>query len=143
MQPGMLVVDDDADLRETLRQLLEESGYQVNEAGDGVVALHILRETRRPHVVLLDQCLPGITGDALLQMVANDAALCSRHAYVLLTGKPRVEAHQLAQSVPEVDVTLLSKPFDLDDLLATIEQITARLTSVTSYPSQERGQPLI
>ena len=131
MQPGMFVVDDDADIRETLRLLLEDAGYSVNEASNGENALRMLRGMAEPHIVLLDQYLPGLSGGALLQTVATDAVLRSRHGYVLLTATSSEQARQLAESVPRMDVAIVTKPFDVDDLLETIMAVTVRLAGMT------------
>lgn len=138
MQPGLFVVDDDAGIRETLRLLLEDSGYQVNEASDGRSALGMLRQMRSPHIVLLDQHLPGLTGDALLKTISGDATLRWRHAYVLLTANTSDQAAHITQSVPDLDIAVVTKPFDVDDLLDTITAATVRLsTSIAGGCSDE------
>ena len=142
MQPGMLVVDDDAGIREVLRLLLEDAGYQVREAGDGNIALRMLREMAEPHIVLLDQHLPGLTGSALLQEVARDTALRARHAYVLLTANVSTQARQLVQSMPQLDVAVVTKPFDVDALLETITSITSHIADALAMCSGEKPCPV-
>jgi PAS domain S-box-containing protein len=61
----VLVVDDDSDLRRRLRRILEEAGLQVDEAGDGRVALTRLDE-QWPELILLDLLMPGMDGFAFL-----------------------------------------------------------------------------
>lgn len=58
----VLVVDDDADWRETLRIILEDQGYEVTEASDGEEALSRLSEEAFA-VALLDLRMPGMNGD--------------------------------------------------------------------------------
>lgn len=139
IQPGLFVVDDDAGIRDTLRLLLEDAGYQVNEASDGATALGMLREMEAPHVVLLDQHLPGLSGDVLLRTVASDAALRLRHAYVLLTANSSDQACRITQSIPHMDVAVVTKPFDVDDLLDTITAVTGRLSGTAGEYAD--GQP--
>ena len=142
MQPELFVVDDDAGIRETLRLLLEDAGYQVNEASDGTTALVMLREMKAPHIVLLDQHLPGLSGDVLLKTVAGDAPLWRRHAYVLLTANTSDQAVQVARSIPHMDVAIVTKPFDVDDLLDTITAATARLAGMVGrFSGVSGGQP--
>lgn len=143
MRPGTFVVDDDADIREILRLLLEDAGYQVSEASDGASALVMLRKMREPHVVLLDQCLPGLTGGSLLQTVAHDATLRSRHAYVLLTANTCTQAQEVVRSVPHMDVAVITKPFDVENLLDTISTVTVRLTGLPATRLGEQPQPLM
>ena len=50
----VLIVDDDQALRELLREILEEEGYQVREAADGDTALDLLQHSAERWVVLLD-----------------------------------------------------------------------------------------
>ena len=135
-------MDDDADIREILRLLLEDAGYQVSEASDGTRALRMLRKMNEPHVVLLDQCLPGLTGGSLLQTVARDAALRSRHAYVLLTANTCTQAQQVVRNIPHLDVAVITKPFDVDNLLDTISAVTFRLIGLPATLSGEQSQPL-
>src|SRR2546426_5766527 len=63
----VLVVDDDAAIRESLRMVLEHAGHTVSEAESGDQALEVL-EGRRVDAVLLDLNMPGIDGlDALVR----------------------------------------------------------------------------
>src|SRR5262249_59481045 len=57
----VLVVDDDPDLRQRLRELLEKEGLEVDEAGDGRAALARLDE-QWPGLILLDLLMPGMDG---------------------------------------------------------------------------------
>src|SRR5262249_51326753 len=59
----VLVVDDDPDLRQRLRQVLEKEGLEVDEAGDGRAALTKLDE-RWPSLILLGLLMPGMDGFA-------------------------------------------------------------------------------
>ena len=59
--PRVLVVDDDDTLRMLARLTLHESGFDVEEAADGLEALHLLKE-RKPDLILLDVKMPGIDG---------------------------------------------------------------------------------
>jgi two-component system, chemotaxis family, chemotaxis protein CheY len=59
----ILVVEDDRDIRETMTDALEQAGYQVVEAADGVDALERLRgSTRLPGLILLDLMMPRMNG---------------------------------------------------------------------------------
>ncbi len=60
---GILVVDDDADIRDSLREVLEDEGYQVTCVANGREALDFLkRESPRPCVILLDLMMPVMDG---------------------------------------------------------------------------------
>src|ERR687897_3806018 len=64
----ILVVDDDADIRALLRELLERRGFSVTEAADGRQALQELYG-RRPDLVLLDVGMPGMDGWTTLERI--------------------------------------------------------------------------
>ena len=67
----MLLVEDDTDTREIMARMLEKSGWQVLEAGNGREALEQL-EKLRPGLILLDLMMPVMDGfDFLLEMRAN------------------------------------------------------------------------
>src|SRR5690349_13679411 len=59
--PRVIVADDDPDVRDALRLILEDAGYSVVEAADGIEAMDALHVSL-PSVVLLDVLLPGISG---------------------------------------------------------------------------------
>lgn len=128
MSPPVLVVEDDAVIRQTLREILEDEGYVVYEAPDGRPALARLRESKESLVVLLDLNMPGMDGRKVLEAVAAHDALATRHAYVLLTANGPTLPLSLAQLLTLLHVPVLPKPFDLDDLLAAVARAAARLT---------------
>ena len=71
-QPRILVVDDLEDMRDLLRDFLEREGYAVEVAGDAGSAISKLARVR-PHVILLDISMPGLSGiSALQQLRARD-----------------------------------------------------------------------
>ena len=58
----VLIVDDEAHIRQMMRLTLEAAGYQVQEAADGASGLALFGDGREVAVVLLDQKMPGSTG---------------------------------------------------------------------------------
>lgn len=123
----VLVVDDDEAIRETLRLILEDSGYEVEEAADGLTALQRLRESARPMVVLLDLMMPRMNGDEVLARVADDADLRQAHVFILLTASPRARKFSAGRLDSRLTVPCVEKPFDLDDLLAAVAEAAQRL----------------
>ncbi len=67
----VLVVDDDANLRELVRQQLSERGYTVHQAADGSEAISAIRE-RKPDLVILDVMMPGISGFDVAAVLKSD-----------------------------------------------------------------------
>lgn len=123
----VLVVDDDEAIRDTLRLVLEDADYRVEEAPDGTTALDRMRTGTERYIVLLDLIMPGMDGAAVLAGMASDSELFARHAYILMTAGP-------AQLLPEMDdlrarlnIPVLQKPFDLDILLGMLADARKRL----------------
>lgn len=124
--PAALVVDDDAMIRETLRQILEDEGYAVAQAPDGVAALEILRSTPARLVVLLDVMMPQLDGCGVLRAVTDDLQLMSQHRYVIMTAITLNDA--MTQMMQQVGAPLLSKPFSVEALLDLTAEAASQLT---------------
>jgi CheY-like chemotaxis protein len=108
----VLIVDDDYDLRETMRDVLEEEGYLVETASNGQDALDILREGASPEVVVLDLMMPVMDGWHFLDELERDSALADIPVVVMSASQDG------AQRL--VDKIFLSKPLDYHTLVATV-----------------------
>jgi CheY-like chemotaxis protein len=112
---AVLVVEDDADLRELVEAVLEDAGYRVMTARDGQVALEQVA-LELPAVILLDMKMPRMNGWEFAQ--AFRARYKRRAPIVVLTA-----AADAGQRAAEVQAEgYLGKPFELDDLLSTVER---------------------
>lgn len=125
--PAALVVDDDAAIRETLHQLLEDEGYQVEQAADGIAALDVLRATQRPMIVLLDVMMPRLDGYGVLREVTRDESLASKHRFVVMTASANTLTEALTQLMRQLGAPALIKPFGIDQLLATMAEAASQL----------------
>jgi two-component system phosphate regulon response regulator PhoB len=118
--PTVLIADDDPNVRELCRVVLQNEGYDVLEAEDAPTCVSLTRE-RRPNLVLLDWMMPGVEGvDAL--RVLKGAEATRAIPVVMLTA---------LDSVTNITVATFSgadgyvtKPFEMDDLLALIRRFT-------------------
>ena len=117
----VLVVDDDEEIRHTLRLLLEDAEHEVLESATGADALERLRQPGTL-VVLLDLLMPGIDGVEVLRRVAVDPDLTARHAYIVVTADSRMLLTPAQPLIEAVGATVIQKPFDMDTLLAEVEQ---------------------
>lgn len=117
----VLVVDDDADVREALCDALSDEGYTVLGAENGRAALECLREGMRPAVILLDWMMPVMDGAQFHAELQKDLALADIPV-VLLTAdaNPRQKADLLGLS------RYLKKPVHIDDLIAAIRPFLRR-----------------
>ena len=73
MNDHILVVDDEPDIRQTLREILEDEGFRVTLAGNGAQAREAYRENL-PDLVLLDIWMPDVDGITLLREWRDGAA---------------------------------------------------------------------
>lgn len=125
----VLVVDDDDDIRDTIRLALEDMGYIVYEAPDGRPALERLQAHPQGLVVVLDLNMPGMDGVALLHALATDPDLLARHRIIVLSaryGRTLPLAH--VQLITQHAAVLVPKPFELDALLQAVATASASLS---------------
>jgi CheY-like chemotaxis protein len=104
-----LVVDDDEDIRESLRDAFEDAGYQVRCAANGREGLDALKG-ERPCVVVLDLIMPIMTGNEMYDAMQADPKLAD---------VPVIMSTSDASRAPS-GVLLLKKPVNLQRMLATI-----------------------
>lgn len=117
----MLVVDDDADIRETIVTILESYGYRGEAAGDGAEALALLRANpSRPRLILLDLMMPNVNGIEFRRAQLADPALADIPV-VIMTGAPAV-----SRDPTLVGLDVLVKPVDLRSIVSHVEHHMAR-----------------
>lgn len=123
----VLIVDDDAAIREALCDLLTDEGHRVEQATDGELALVRLREHPEGMVVLLDLEMPGVDGLQVLHTLATEGLLAQRHAYILLTASSFLLPRRLDDLLKQLGIPLVAKPFNIDTLLAAVDHAAAQL----------------
>jgi CheY-like chemotaxis protein len=116
---SILVIDDDADTRMTLRDFLMEEGFVVHTARDGQHALHILEKIDPPDLILLDYRMPVMDGKQFLSLQRRTPRLQNIPVVILSAATREWSGAHL-----EVE-ELLSKPIDLEVLLGTLNRIFA------------------
>lgn len=127
----ILLVEDDHDIRETLRMALEDEGYIVYEAEDGLEALAMLRHSMTPLIVALDLRLPRLNGDALLLQVCKREHLPARHCFLLITANREILSSDSLRLLERMRTPIITKPFDLDDLLDLVAHAADDLSAAT------------
>jgi DNA-binding NtrC family response regulator len=113
----ILLIDDESDVRQPLRDVLTDAGHVVTEANDGRKATALLRETVFD-VILSDVRMPGVDGLTLLRSARRDAPLTD---FILMTAF--ADIGQAVAALKEGASDYLIKPFDLDELLHHIGRI--------------------
>jgi DNA-binding response OmpR family regulator len=118
----ILVVDDDADIRGLVRELLERRGFAVTEAADGKQALQEMY-AGRPDLVVLDVSMPGLDGWTTLERIRE----LSDVPVVMLTA--RSEELEKTRGLRAGADDYVTKPFGRQELLARIEGLLRRAGS--------------
>ncbi len=113
----ILVVEDARDIRHILTLVFEDAGYRVVEAADGEAALQAASANSLA-LVTLDLSLPDIDGLEVLSRLRSDPKTRALPVIIISAYTPRVPEEQRAQVQ-----AIVSKPFDLDDLMLTVERI--------------------
>lgn len=103
----VLVVDDEQDYRDSVRDALQDEGYRVLVAGTGMEALHLLEGAEPVRLILLDLFMPEMSGGDLLRMLRRRGPL-AEIPVIIVTSDP--------SRAPD-GVRTLRKPFHLEALL--------------------------
>jgi two-component system nitrogen regulation response regulator NtrX len=132
----LLVVDDEADIRGTLRGVLEDEGHEVEEAETGEKALERLNG-RRFDVVLLDLSMPGMGGLEALPQILDRAP---DTAVVVVSGEKTTE--NAVQAIKRGAFDFIEKPFEgqIEHLLGVMHE-AVRATRIRRVP-EPAGEPV-
>jgi two-component system, chemotaxis family, chemotaxis protein CheY len=113
--PRVLLIDDDDELAEVLRQALRESGYAVATVRHGAAALELIGQIQ-PDLILLDLRMPIMDGWSFVTQYRRSGKAGGR--IVLLTGHPN--GREISQSLGAD--AYVGKPFELAQLLSTVQR---------------------
>lgn len=116
----VLIVEDNEDIREALRDLLEDETYAVLEASDGLAGLALVRASQVALVVLVDYMMPRMDGFALMREAADDPLLLAHHAFILLTANDDRLPLAFVALLQALRTPIIGKPFELQDLLDAV-----------------------
>jgi len=134
----VLVVEDEANLADTIAYNLRREGYETSTAGDGYTALDAA-QTQRPDVVVLDIMLPGIDGLELCRRIRKTSAV----PIIMLTARGDEMDRVVGLEVGADDY--LAKPFSMRELLARVRALLRRrdlIREEMGSPGQSRAQLL-
>jgi two-component system, chemotaxis family, chemotaxis protein CheY len=115
----VLVVDDDENIREFVSLALMGEGHEVNVASNGAVALDVVGMVS-PDVILLDMRMPVMDG---WQFASAYREMPGQRAHVVVMTAARDAARSGAEISADAN---LAKPFELDELLDLVEQLSAK-----------------
>jgi len=116
----ILVVDDEANARNALAELLEDVGYSVSTAGDGRTAL-LQIEQADPDVVLTDLKMPGMDG---LSLIEQGRPLSPHATFIVMTAFATIDT--AVRAIKLGAESYLTKPLELDAVIALVDRALGR-----------------
>lgn len=125
----ILIVDDEAEIRQLLRIYLKAQGYRISEADTGAAARRLL-ERERPDLALVDLGLPDEDGLSLIRNLRERYQL----PIIILTGRGETVDKIVGLELGADDY--VTKPFDLRELLARIKSVLRRSESSVREPGE-------
>ena len=128
---NILIVEDDMDIQELLREFLKEAGYEVTSASDGIEAMDMFAK-KKYDLILLDIMLPKIDGFGVCELVRKQ----SQVPIIMLTALGG-EEEQIRGLDLQVD-DYITKPFSVPILIRKIAAVLRR-----SSQTQEEGHETI
>lgn len=124
---GLLIVEDEANIRRFVAANLSARGYEVIEAGDAEEGLRIMRE-QPPAVLVLDIRLPGMSGWDLLEEMAADAALSALPVIVMTASVTNV---RFGETSYRNVVQWLVKPVSVHELIHAVKKALSHTGSAS------------
>jgi CheY-like chemotaxis protein len=113
------VVDDDPVIRSTVAELLLDEGYEVEQAGDGAQALHLVKGSM-PAAIVLDLMMPVLDGWAFVERCR---ALPESADVPIVVMSATHGLHETAERLHAMGVrAVMAKPFDVDALIAIVQR---------------------
>ena len=120
MRNYILIVEDDNDISQMLKELLEQNGYEVSQAFSGTEALFYI-DKELPMALILDLMLPGMNGEQLLAKIKQEHP---EVAVIISSAKEDIKIRVELLRAGADDYIV--KPFDVDELLARLEAVLRR-----------------
>jgi two-component system phosphate regulon response regulator PhoB len=127
----ILLIEDEADIRELLAYNLEKEGFTALETGDGRLGLE-MAHTQAPALILLDLMLPGMDGLTVCRELARDPATASI-PFIMLTAKGEEMDRVVGLELGADDYVV--KPFSVRELILRIRNILKRQAQAGSGAS--------
>lgn len=121
--PRLLVAEDDAEIRKALDRILTYEGYEVITVNDGAAALEAVQD-HEPEAILLDVMMPFVDGLGVCRRLRERG---NRTPVLMLTAR-----HEVSDRVAGLDAgadDYVTKPFELDELLARVRALLRRVES--------------
>jgi UDP-3-O-acyl N-acetylglucosamine deacetylase len=135
--PTVLVVDDEGDIRASLRGVLSDEGLRVLEAEDGRQALTLVR-SEHPELVLLDVWMPEVDGIELLRRLQEEP---ERPQVIMISGHGNIETAVQATKLGAFD--FIEKPFSIDALLSVVGRALEQRALISDGTVRATARPAV
>jgi two-component system chemotaxis response regulator CheY len=131
----VLIVEDNQDIREALREVVAWEGYQVIEAENGRVALDILNSGKMPEpcLILLDLLMPEMNGWEFMEFRRRNDAIAAIPTIIITAMKEG--------TLPQGAIKVIQKPIDLVELVSAIDGFCSRHKEETDSCDKEPAKP--
>ncbi|HXG55295.1 MAG TPA: sigma-54 dependent transcriptional regulator [Vicinamibacterales bacterium] len=133
MKSRILIIDDEAEIRRSLRMILEYEGYDVVEASSGAEGV-ALAERDGPDLVFVDVKMPGMDGLEVLQRLQT-----SREAIPVVVISGHATKEEVANSIKRGAIDFIEKPLGTDRVLVTVKNALERERLVDENRSLKRA----
>ena len=125
MRKRVLIVEDEGDIQNVLRSILELAECEVQVASDGIVALELLEQTGPPDLIFLDLMMPKMDGMSFAQTLRTQE-LYKDVPVIVISG----DAH-VRERVNELNMDVfIGKPFSVDEILDYVEAFLGEPTKL-------------
>jgi CheY-like chemotaxis protein len=112
--PNIVIIEDDRDLRETMKELLELEGFSVAAAENGREGLNLIERNGSPYLILLDLMMPVMNGWEFLDAMQRDQQALLAQTKVAVVSA----AADIADVQQQYGCSVLKKPVSVDRLFA-------------------------
>jgi len=116
----VLIVDDDDDVVETIKEALQDFGVDFRTTGNGNAAVDLIKE-KVPDLLVLDQMLPGRSGFLVMEKIRPLRKETKRPPVIMITANPGAR-HKVYAETLGVDA-YINKPFRMDRLVKAAEEL--------------------
>lgn len=135
----VLIVDDNADIRELLAIVIKRAGYDVVEAGTGLEAVD-QAHAAHPDLILMDVGLPGINGDVATERIKADPS--TRNIIVIINTAYHKKSSSVQRAIAAGAAAVLYKPVKFVDIAEMVQRYLGQDTQIEHY-SQAATSSLI
>ena len=118
----ILIVDDDANIRTMLRDLLEHNHHEVLEATDGAQAF-AMAEKHRPHLIIMDIVMPGLYGTTATKKIHDYKGLKDTPILIFSGSTDQSVIEKVGMRMDEDHLAFLKKPCDAKVILETVRRM--------------------